>query len=315
MAAAADTKQSVYHDTDEQPGLEVADSTNKLKGFYGPGAPDGIEVAPNQASHPGGKEVVPGSSPPLERRSSLNQPEAWHLPHQQQQQPLIDDEKGAAAGAGQDYDLKKEERWTRRRYCGMRGKWLVILVAVILVVVIAAVVGGVLGTVLPSHGSSQDRSSGSSGTVGDGSGSGSSSGSSSQAVTGSRVAHSQSGLAATFLGKNDTTLLTYYQDESNRIIENVYIDGAWSSDTSSAAAIVAEAASGSPLSAISYEYNGTTWRQVFFVGNDTAVWSTKATADGAWEPAGKLVIQPTDNTANITTTHVAQGPALAACKP
>lgn len=315
MAAANDTKQSVYHDTDEQPGLEVADSTNKLKGFYGPGAPDGLEVVPNQGVQHG-KEVVPGSSPPLERRSSLNQPEAWHLPYQQQQ-PLIEGEKHPA-GEGREYDGNKEavpSSWTKRRYCGMRGKWLAILLAVILLVIIAAVLGGVLGTLLGSDADADESRGGVSGGSGIGSeGSGDSSGNSSQSVTGSRKAQSQSGIAATFLGSNNNTLLTYYQDDSNRIIENVYIDGAWTSDTSSAAAIVANASEGSPLAAISYNYNGTTWRQVFFVADDTSLWTTKATQDGAWEEPAMIEITADGSSSNITGTHVANGPALAACK-
>lgn len=310
MAAATDTKQSIYHDTNEQPGLEVADSTNIFKGFYAPDAPDGLEAVPNQGE--GGKEVVPGSSPPLERRSSLNQPEAWHLPQQQQQQPLIEREKGATSAA-QEYNAGGDDRWTRRRYCGMRGKWLAILLGVILLVVIAAVVGGVLGTVLSSHGSSSDSDRGGI-NGGIGTDSGSSSGGTSQAVTGSRKAQSQSGIAATFLGSDNNTLLTYYMDDANRIIENVYIDGAWKSDTSSAAAVVAEAAEGSPLAAISYNFNGSTWREVYFVADDTSLWSTKATADGAWEEPQKLKIAVAGSTTNISSTHVAQGPALTACK-
>lgn len=310
MAAAADAKQSVHYDTDEQPGLEVADSSSdKFKGFYGPGAPDGLEVVPQQGE--AGKEVVPGSSPPLERRSSLNQPEAWHLPQQQQQQPLINDhEKGPIAGA-QEYRADTPDRWTRRRYCGMRGKWLAILICAILLVVIAAVVGGVLGAVLSSHGSNK---TGGGNTDQIGSGPGSSSGNSSQAVTGSKKAQPQSGIAATFLGSDVNTLLTYYQDDSNRIIENVYVDGAWTSDTSSGAAVVAEASAGSPLAAISYNYNGSTWRQIFFVADDTSLWTTKATANGAWEDPEKMKIQPYVGGPNMTSTHVAQGPALAACR-
>lgn len=315
MAAASDAKQSVFHETDEQPGLEVADSTNKLKGFYGPDAPDGLEVVPNQGV--GGIEVVPGSSPPLDRRSSLNQPESWHLPHQQQQQPLIGQEKQAASRA-REFDADNEAgpgTWTQRRYCGMRGKWLAILLATALIVVIGAVLGGVLGTVLSSDSSdSSDSKSRASinGGFGVGSG-GNSSGDYSQAVTGSRKALSQSGIAATFLGNDNNTLLTYYQDDSNRIIENVYVDGAWTSDTSSAAAVVANATAGSPLAAISYNFNGSTWRQVFFVADDTSLWSTKATADGAWEEPEKLKIDVTGSSTNVSSTHVAQGPALAAC--
>lgn len=313
MAAASDTKQSVFHETDGQPGLEVADSTNKLKGFHSPGAPDGLEVVPNQGV--AGKEVIPGSSPRLERRSWLDQPELWHLPHQQQHQPLIGQEKQAFSAA-REYDPDNEaaaSNWTQRRHCGMRGKWLAILLALALVVVVAAVLGGVLGTLLSSDSSENKSRGNNNGGFGIGSG-GNSSGDSSQAVTGSRKALSQSGIATTFLGNDNNTLLTYYQDDSNRIIENVYVDGAWISDTSSAAAVVANATAGSPLAAISYNFNGSTWRQVFFVADDTSLWTAKATADGAWEEPEKLKIAVTGSSTNVSSTHVAQGPALAACE-
>jgi hypothetical protein len=316
MAAANDTtKQSVYYDTDSQPGLEIADadSANTLKGFYAPGTLDGIEVVPNQEGE-GGKEVLPGSHPPLERSSSLNQPESWHVPHQQQ--PLMNGE--GEGGGERDYEVDKEaagvpSKWTRRRYCGMRGKWLAILLAGIsLVIIIAAVLGGVLASVLPSPDSSSSR--GGAGGSTSGTNGGTISGGDSQAVTGSRKAISQSGIAATFLGSDNSTLLTYYQDESGRIIENVYTDGAWATDTSSAAAVVAKASQGSPLTAISYNYNYTTWRQVFFVADDNSLWTTKATADGAWEEPKQMEIERDGSTNNITGTHVAHGPALAACE-
>lgn len=199
----------------------------------------------------------------------------------------------------------------------MRGKWLAILLAAILLVIIATVLGGVLGTVLSSSTSGATDVGGDTGDVDTGNvgtGSDNSSVNSSQIVTGSRKALSQSGIAATFLGNNNSTLLTYYQDDSNRIIENVYTDGARTSDTSSAAAVVANASAGSPLAAISYEYAGSVWRQVFYVADDTSLWTTRAAMDGAWQQPEEMTIDSSGSTTNMTATHAAPGPALAACK-
>jgi hypothetical protein len=122
-------------------------------------------------------EVVPGTHAPLERRSSLNQPEPVHPEHQQQDQVqngskaahtsyyggeqespapayearpayLNNNEKGAAAGVGaMDHKSTPQER----RYCGIRRRWFIALIVGLIVLIIAAVVGAVCGVLLTRH--------------------------------------------------------------------------------------------------------------------------------------------------------------------
>lgn len=121
-------------------------------------------------------EVAPGSSPPLARRSSLNQPETLHpgqyevnvdehgnyYSGEEQKNgtspaPYPDDSRPAYISQGEKNNSNNVEgqqvndSGKARRYCGMRLPILIGLIVGLAIVVIAAVLGGVLGTVLTRH--------------------------------------------------------------------------------------------------------------------------------------------------------------------
>lgn len=121
---------------------------------------EGLEVAdkPNSAA----PEVVPGSNPPLERKSSLNRPEVVSGGQQDPQYhaPAQEHADGHSAHSSQDLkagfisaDDKETSAETqnargRRRYCGMRLGVLIGVIVVAVIVILGAVLGGVLGTQL-----------------------------------------------------------------------------------------------------------------------------------------------------------------------
>lgn len=112
-------------------------------------------------------EVVPGSSPSLNRKSSLFQPEPLHatpyysnkqehgnyydrpqsvLPdYDPRPQYINPDMKQAGVGT---HEITGRDQ--SRRYCGMRRKIFIILMIIVILVVCGGVIlGAVLGTVLP----------------------------------------------------------------------------------------------------------------------------------------------------------------------
>ena len=129
----------------------------------------GLEVT----ERPDAPEVVPGSSPPIERRSSLNMPETVHPGQYEMNRDehgnyygdgktdaaapeygdearpayMSNDAKGGSGVAVQESQAPPKPK----RYCGMRRGVLIALIIVAIVVVIGAVVGGVLGALLPKH--------------------------------------------------------------------------------------------------------------------------------------------------------------------
>ena len=99
---------------------------------------------------------------------------------------------------------------------------------------------------------------------------------------------SRTGLAVATAADQTGRLLMYYQDPQGRVIENSYLNG-WSLNESNvdASVVTANATNASPLSAISYLWNGHTYRQLFFINPSGVVMTTSSltTLDGiatAW---------------------------------
>ncbi|KAK3691587.1 hypothetical protein LTR37_018542 [Vermiconidia calcicola] len=237
--------------------------------------------------HSDAPEVVTVSSPsPLNRQSSLHQPEPYHAApvyygdskqqyggggyysdaeavvspddHGARPSYIIPDEKQAGVTA-HEVDGRKEGR----RYCGLRkGVFIALIVAVALLLVIAAVLGGVLGTVLPKD-------------------------SRSDALAEIPLeVMAGTGLASTLSGDGSNRLLTYLQDADGQILENVYADSTWSlSDRNllNTSIVTTEAVVGSPLAAVSYQLDGKTYSQLFFVTSTGGIHTTYSTGS-TWSP-------------------------------
>ena len=142
---------------------------------YQEGQHGGIEVT----GHHEGPEVVPGSSPPLDRKSTLLNPEPTNYGHyendKQERGSYFGGDTGtmgtvgSVAPAYSSYSAQPHYMSTDgqepgvaspdmqgqkqgRRYCGMRkAVFIALLAAIILLVCIAVILGAVLGTVLPKH--------------------------------------------------------------------------------------------------------------------------------------------------------------------
>ncbi|KAK3673831.1 hypothetical protein LTR78_006386 [Recurvomyces mirabilis] len=233
-----------------------------------------------------GPEVLPGSKPPLERRSSLNQPEVLHLGQYDQsnrtehgnfyggesekttpdysdesRQAYIDNHDaksmdnfvpGGAVGAQKD-----------RRVCGLRRRLFLGILTAVILSLIAAVVGGVCGAVLKRDGGQSSKTEGSSSGTSNGTASGSSASTTRPVQT-----MSNTGMAMVPVADGSGTILLYFQDSTGRILENVYTNGSWSlhdSNRVNESVVTADATPGTSLSAIAYNINGTLTRQVFFI--------------------------------------------------
>ncbi|KAK3705999.1 hypothetical protein LTR37_012993 [Vermiconidia calcicola] len=242
--------------------------------------------------HSDAPEVVAVSSPspspsPLNRQSSLHQPEPYHavpvyygddkqqygggeyysgaeivvFPEEDvstRPSYLRPDEKQPGVSA-QEVDGRKEGR----RCCGLRkGVFICLIVAVALLLVMSAVLGGVLGTVLPKDSKYEAPAN-----------------KPLEVMAGT-------GLASALSGDDSNRLLTYFQDADGQILENVYGDSTWSlSDRNliNASIVTTAAVAGSPLAAISYQLDGKTYSQFFFVTSTGAIHTTHSTGS-TWSP-------------------------------
>ncbi|KAK5163738.1 uncharacterized protein LTR77_010411 [Saxophila tyrrhenica] len=146
----------------------------------------------------------------------------------------------------------------RRRYWGMSRRMLIILIAaIVLIVVVGAVLGGVLGTLLNKKKSSSDGAS-----------------------NAPLPTMPNTGLATTISSSDPELLLTYFQDPSGRILENSYKSSTWSLSEHSqinSSVVTTAATPGSPLAAISYDYDNQHYRQIFFVTDTGNIMTTNST--------------------------------------
>lgn len=90
---------------------------------------------------------------PLERKSSLNSPEALSLGAQGQGKPGFHESSSHPTSPGKpDYSVDDGPHKERgRRWCGMKRRTFIIVMIVVVVLIIGAIVGGVLGATLPSN--------------------------------------------------------------------------------------------------------------------------------------------------------------------
>lgn len=136
---------------------------------YSPLDHSGLEVVERSDA----PEVVPGSSPPLERKSSWNQPEAINPtivehyaqdrkdPSSNESVPAYSDNEGRPTYISPDEKehphtqvSEVDQRQNGRKFCGMwlrRRTTIALMVVIALLVLCGVVLGAVLGTVLNKH--------------------------------------------------------------------------------------------------------------------------------------------------------------------
>ncbi|KAK3071112.1 hypothetical protein LTR53_009246 [Teratosphaeriaceae sp. CCFEE 6253] len=285
-------------------GLQFADRAEVVAG-------EGIEVR----THAEGLEVVPGSNPFRERRSSLDQPEAWHVPNQPES-PSKEVVSASVDPSGDDAGPVGRRR--QKRYCGMRGLVLVIAVVAGVAVLIAVLLGSILGTVLPKkHASKPAALVASSAAASIAAIAGTTSSTAAPTAMPEATALKQSGLAITPLAASNDVFLTYYQASNNSIMEHQWTAGQWTASAHSTSTMVTmDAQPGSPLAAVSYELSGAIYRQLFFIALSPSsglpsIYSVTAVDDAGWSSAEPL--SAADGTSVANTEVVPDTPALAAC--
>ena len=122
---------------------------------------------------------------------------------------------------------------------------------------------------------------------------------------------SKTGLATTLSGDGSGMLLSYFQAPDGRIIENTVTGTDWSlADHSQInnSVVTNQAEYGSPIAAISYPLNGTTWRQVFFVSSSGEIMTTKTS-----KTTGTTATGWSNPTPITTDVAAATSVGLAAC--
>ncbi|KAK1075132.1 hypothetical protein LTR74_000538 [Friedmanniomyces endolithicus] len=250
-----------------------------------------------------GPEVVPGSvAPVIERRPSLHSPE---IAHPEQYQPNKQEhgnyfggnDEPAAPAYGEDArpafmhnDAKEagmavhetEGPRKARRYCGMSRTVCIIVAVVAMLVILGAVLGGVLGTLLTKHsGNSSSAALPQPYTFNGTSSNNTTSTSSSSPLE----AMAGTGFAAAVSADDTGRLLMYYQDAKGRIIENSYLNGSWTLETTSlideSVVVSSDATQGSPLAAVSYTVGTLQYRQIFYIDGTGLVKTTNSTTVSA----------------------------------
>lgn len=228
----------IYHS-----GLEVVDQDN---------APEVVSSTTDlkrksSLMSPEPNHVAPYYSDKKGRQSFYEPPQALTPEHEGMQYYGPQDGKEATSEA-----VEVESNKDRRRCCGIPRRFFIILVVVVLIVIIGAVLGGVLGTLLAKK----------------------------QSATSNLQTMSGTGLASTLDGDGSGRLLTYFQDPNGRILENSYIDGTWTLENEAnidLSVVTTQAAYGSQLAAISYQYDSKIYRQIFFITSTGAIMTANST--------------------------------------
>lgn len=229
---------------------------------------DGLQVV-DQDSAP---EVV-SSTTDLHRKSSFLQPEPYRIaPYEKKEAPpvLRPEYEGLQYheqhNGLQYYDERdgKEPIYgasevtntnARRRCCGLPRRLFIILIIVAMIILIGVILGAVLGTLLPKKWAKDAANAGL------------------QTISGT-------GLASTIAGDGSGRLLTYFQDPDGRILENSYLDGTWTlanRANADVSVVTTQAAYGSQLAAISYQYDDKAYRQICFVTSTGAIMTVNST--------------------------------------
>ena len=181
------------------------------------------------------------------------------------------------------YDKYKKQHDTGTGVCGLKRRTFYIVLAAVLIVALAAVLGGVLGTrsyrksnskqyanlrslLGESKALTRSRSDPSEPT----NSTFSSNSSSIQAVQNSGVS-----LIVPAISSDETVIYSYYQSPDGSIVENEHDDDALHvASNNTIVAASAGAAKGSPLAVTSWQSNGATYRQLFFLDGDGRVLTT-----------------------------------------
>ena len=237
-------------------GLEVVDQHN---------APEAVDSTTNlnrksSLLQPELYGAAPYYSDKKDHRSDYQAPHAlspeyeglqYHEQHDGLQYYDQNDDKRPVVGA-----LEIPSTKTRRRCCGIQRRlFIIIMVVVAIILVIGILLGAVLGTLLPKKWAKESDDAG-------------------------IQTWSGTGLASTLAGDGSGRLLTYFQDPDGRILENSYMDGTWTLEdraNEDLSVVTTQAAYGSQLAAISYRYDGKTYRQVFFTTSTGATLSANST--------------------------------------
>ncbi|KAF4552287.1 Hypothetical protein D9617_10g072680 [Elsinoe fawcettii] len=170
----------------------------------------------------------------------------------------------------------KKSIWTKKR---------LMLIAIILLIIIAAVLGGVLGTQLNKSSNSSNSSDGNSGSSGSNgsNGSNNNSNTTSPPISPNTTSSSSALLSidrtgiATTTTPDGSSLLLYYQHPNSSILEAIIPLSSLSSSSQSYTATslsplpITDIAPGTPLSAITYTTNSTTFRHLFYARLDLRI--------------------------------------------
>ncbi|KAK0773313.1 hypothetical protein LTR91_022554 [Friedmanniomyces endolithicus] len=242
-----------------------------------------------------GLEVVPEFRlrAPLDRNSSLSKPEHYLQPPASMREEKIVSQDQRPYGYLQDtqapevlepatYEVNVEEDVVgqvnkRSRKCGMkRSAFVWLIVAVVVIVMIAAILGGVLGSVLRTNNTQQAPPSNIS---------------TSGPTFLQTQAMDQTGLAL-LSPAGGSTLYSYYLDIDGAVLENQWENGLWLTsghNISNTYVVTSDVAANSPLAAISYTMNSTTFRQLFFFDGNGLVTTVNTSGGSNWsEPYNVL---------------------------
>ena len=104
---------------------------------------------------------------------------------------------------------------------------------------------------------------------------------------------SKTGLASVKAADDNRKLYAYYQDPEGNIHETMYFQGKWGLEAGESDSLVTTAArSQSSLAAVSFQYDGQTYRQLFFFTPGGSVKSVKRTGTSVWGDPVTLDIWP-----------------------
>ncbi|KAL9078484.1 MAG: hypothetical protein Q9157_002605 [Trypethelium eluteriae] len=234
---------------------------------YSPVVDDGLVVVSDTALASKPVEYTSNNPPQVQERDDL--PEA--LPIQYNQEEVSQQNGGTFSSAdkndptrpyNQDWANQRSGKW-QKRVCGLPfWGFIALLLAITIIVILAAVLGGVLGTRSSNNSSPAPGSSG-----------GSSNSSWNPSSGQPNSAQTGTGIGVTLLDGEENNPITYVQDGTNNIIENIWTpsnDSTNSFVNSTRSTVATDAKKGSPIVAMSYLRRSTNLltRHVVYIDNN-----------------------------------------------